>query len=410
MLTSKEQTAISKVMAFLQEWDQSNKTARSRILKAFLAKNTGKTFYELEEEFSLAASLFLARLNAWLRLTYRFGTYLDLQLRAIGVFLSVAHSKEYLNEFLEAGGIFTLLEILRQKQSKEKDKTEALHLLQTVSNAARKYKELLCESNCERAIAECLVTSQTEETQETASALLQSLAHGNPKYQNQVYKALIASMPCTSPKAQQLVLQSLRVVQAIVKTTHPSIVDPLLNLLRSLHLEVQYEAIELITELKDYEVRPALLRGLVALLKPANDGAQKYKILQDPEMAEITEPLLQFVQQAAAAKAIRLLAQENQDVSKELLTLQVVHHLLYAVGNQEHTDAQREASLALEHFVRTYPAVEEHVRQAMGTSLFEIFMDNAECLYTKIDEIHAEVVRSNTVDISSAFEELMLES
>lgn len=96
-------------------------------------------------------------------------------------------------------------------------------------------------------------------------------------------------------------------VQPIIKTTHHSIVEPLLNLLRSLHLEVQYEgkctfqichyclpcceahgfiftfillpAIELITELMRSEVRPALLRGLVAFLKPAKERNPKHKIL-----------------------------------------------------------------------------------------------------------------------------------
>ena len=64
-----------------------------------------------------------------------------------------------------------------------------------------------------RAIAECLAKSKTEETQEAAQALLESLAHGNPKYQTQGYRGLIALLPCTSPKAQQLVLQTLRIVQ-----------------------------------------------------------------------------------------------------------------------------------------------------------------------------------------------------
>ncbi len=39
------------------------------------------------------------------------------------------------------------------------------------------------------------------------------LAQGNPKYQSQVYKGLIALLPCTSPKAQQMAAQTLRIVQ-----------------------------------------------------------------------------------------------------------------------------------------------------------------------------------------------------
>lgn len=70
-----------------------------------------------------------------------------------------------------------------------------------------------------KAIAECLATLQAESTQETAQALLESLAHGNPKYQNQVYKGLIALLPCCSPKTQQLVLHTLRIAQVSTSRT-----------------------------------------------------------------------------------------------------------------------------------------------------------------------------------------------
>lgn len=42
-------------------------------------------------------------------------------------------------------------------------------------------------------------------------------------------------------------------------------------LLRSLHLEVQYEACELIKELMEYDVQHSLLNGLVGLLKPTKE-------------------------------------------------------------------------------------------------------------------------------------------
>ena len=67
-----------------------------------------------------------------------------------------------------------------------------------------------------KAIAECLAKSNTDDTQEAAWALLESLSLGNLKYQNKVYKGLIALMACSSPKAQQLVLHTLRTVQVKV--------------------------------------------------------------------------------------------------------------------------------------------------------------------------------------------------
>ncbi|KAG7488819.1 hypothetical protein MATL_G00038590 [Megalops atlanticus] len=316
MSTIKEQAAIRKVNAFLQEWDQGNNIVRSRMLAAFLRQNVGKTCPELETEFAQVASLFLARLTSWIRFTYMSGTYLGLQLKAVGVFLSASSSHRYMIEFLEVGGVLTLLEILGQKETRDEDKTEALYLLQMISNAGQKFKEFICEShdihrdsyvsNGLRVIAECLVKSKVEHSQETARVLLESLAHDNPKYHRQVYKCLIALLPCNSPKAQQLVLQTLRIVQEIVKTAHPSIVEPLLNLLRSSHLEVQYEALELIKDLKQYEVRDSLLKGLVALLKPTMEGIQRHEILE--EMTTMTVSLPVCVQQAAAAKAISILS------------------------------------------------------------------------------------------------------
>ena len=52
---------------------------------------------------------------------------------------------------------------------------------------------------------------------------------------------------------------------------NPTIVEPVLMLLRSLHLEVQYEACELIKDLMQYDVQHSLLKGLVGLLKPTKD-------------------------------------------------------------------------------------------------------------------------------------------
>ena len=70
MGSAKQQTSISRVMNILQEWDKGSRTVRKKILDDFIAQNQNKTGPELEDEFAQAGSLFLARLSAWLRLTY----------------------------------------------------------------------------------------------------------------------------------------------------------------------------------------------------------------------------------------------------------------------------------------------------------------------------------------------------
>uniref|UniRef100_A0A667HLN3 Armadillo like helical domain containing 1 n=1 Tax=Lynx canadensis TaxID=61383 RepID=A0A667HLN3_LYNCA len=407
MTSIKEQAAISRLLSFLQDWDNAGKVARSHILNTFIETNQGKTAPELEQEFSQGASLFLVRLTTWLRLIYMTGSCLDKLLKSIGIFLSAVSSNRYLIEFLEVGGVLTLLEILGLEKIKEEDKKESIRLLQVIANSGRKYKELICESYGVRSIAEFLAKSKSEETQEEVQILLDSLVHGNPKYQNQVYKGLIALLPCASPKAQQLSLQTLRTAQSIVGTTHPSIVDCVLKVLRTMHLEVQYEAIELIKDLVNYDVCQALLKGLVALLIPSVKETSKLqpKILNgreplrlglregllglrsrafrltaapppDSAVLQLTANLPVFLQQAAAAKAIGVLARSNTSIAEEMLHLRVVHSLMAAMGNTDHSNSQRQASLTLE--------------------------SNAEDLYMKIDSIQADILAANKVNVSKA--------
>ena len=49
-------------------------------------------------------------------------------------------------EFLEVGGMLTVLEVVGLKSAKDTDKAEALRLLTIVTNKGRQYKELICES------------------------------------------------------------------------------------------------------------------------------------------------------------------------------------------------------------------------------------------------------------------------
>ncbi|XP_060087673.1 armadillo-like helical domain containing protein 1 [Heteronotia binoei] len=401
MSSIKEQAAISRLISFLQEWDNANKFTRHRILENFIMTSHGKTGPELEVEFSQGASLFLARLTAWLRLTYMYGTCLEQLLKSIGIFLSAASGQRYLIEFLEVGGILTLLEILGLKQLKEEAKRESIKLLQFVASSGRKFKELICESYGVRSIAEFLATSKSEETQEQVQILLDNLGHGNPKYQNQVYKGLIALLKCTSPKAQQLSLQTLRIMQTIVGQVHPSIVESVLGVLRSVHLEVQYEAIQLIKDLMAYDVQSELLKGLVSLLKPSRQETAKTqaRILEEPGSLRLMESLPAYIQQAAAAKTIGILAQDSSRVAEELIYLNVVHGLMCAMGNKDHTNCQRQASITLEYFVKMFLLVEKTVRHAMGEKLFQLFMKDATNLYLNMDAVQADILATNIINM-----------
>ncbi|XP_074732305.1 armadillo-like helical domain containing protein 1 isoform X2 [Strix uralensis] len=401
MTSVKEQEAIRKLLVFLREWDSAHKVARSCILDNFIKSNDGKTEPELELEFSQGASLFLARLTVWLRMTYVYSTCLNKLLKSIGIFLSAASGHRYLLEFLEIGGVVILLEILGLNHLKQEDKRESVKLLQLVADAGRKYKELICESYGVQSLTAFLAASDSAEAQEDVQVLLDSLGHGNPKYQNQVYKGLVAVLLCTSPRAQQLALQTLRSMLDMVGEMASVLVEPVLGVLCSVHLGVQYEAIQLLKGLLAHQVRPTLLKGLVALLTPSGKKTLAFcdETSQDPTTLCPREPVLVYVQQAAAAKAVGVLAKESAEVAEELIQLKVVHGLMVAVGNLDHVASQRQASISLEYFVHMFPFVEECVKKALGHTLFQRFMDSPETWYTEMDPVQAEELASNTVDI-----------
>jgi thiaminase len=116
---------------------------------------------------------------------------------------------------IKVGCLYTLIEIINLKQASEENKRLTLMIMQAIANAGRSYKETICECYGIRAIAECIAKSKSESTQLEARYLLESLARGNPKFQLQVYKGLIALLPCSSPKAKELAAQTLIIVQVL---------------------------------------------------------------------------------------------------------------------------------------------------------------------------------------------------
>merc|ERR1711998_458330 len=130
----------------LHRWDKGSKHVRVQMLKAFLARNRHKTGPQLEKEFGNGASLFLTRISSWLRLNYLLGFAVGLQLEAVGVFVSASSGNRYLTEFLEVGGIITVLEILQV--------------------AERHYKELICEHSGVKVAVQGLSKSNDEAFQE----------------------------------------------------------------------------------------------------------------------------------------------------------------------------------------------------------------------------------------------------
>nr|CAH8819331.1 unnamed protein product [Trichobilharzia regenti] len=483
MASAKQDSATYNMTCLLREWDSAPKEKRRQFLQDFIRQYRNCSGPDLETELAQMASLFLARICVWIKLTYMSGTCLTEQLQALHIFLSASSSHNYLLEFLEHGGVLCLQELCISSSGKEVDKLWALKVLSCVASAGTHYKETICECYGIRAVAECMAKSKSEETQEAARDLLEILAEGNPRFSDQVYKGLIGVLPCNSPKAQQLALQSIRVLQGERTTANRALIDRIIYLLESLHLEVQSAVIELIRVLMHFDITDDILLALITLLKPqreiqlgklfteaaSDDGefishhsdsddsdsssspsitgstselkssntgktsikkgkpsesktsdtrsyhtydsstkrfsasanGKKKKNKKKTNKSSDSEldyhPLPVFVQQAAAAKCLHILAQDSPTVAIKIIKMGAVSSLLYAMGNLEFPDSQRQASLALEYLCQTYPLVDQVVYEAMGPVLHTEFTKNPDSHYLQMTPLQADVLVSNKV-------------
>ncbi|TGZ62750.1 hypothetical protein CRM22_007273 [Opisthorchis felineus] len=497
MASAKQDSATYNMTCLLREWDRAPKEKRRQFLQDFIDQHHNRSGPELESELAQMASLFLARICVWIKLTYMSGTCLTEQLQALHIFLAASSSHSFLLEFLEHGGVLCLQELCLSPNGKEVDKRWALKVLSCVANAGTRYKETICECYGIRAVAECMAKSTSEETQEEARSLLQILAEGNPRFSDQVYKGLIGVLPCHSPKAQQLALQTIRVLQQSRETANRALIDRIIYLLESLHLEVQSAVIELVRDLMRFDLADDILVALVTLLRPQREiqlgklfteavsgsdsssdmseseygddsdvasalsqievskssKPRKIGVVRKPKLVLTEEkstvarhhamsdfrtrsttsvqsltsglrdtstrpggakqktktlkkrgdsqseaqPLPAFVQQASAAKCIRILAQDSRELTKKILKLGALSSLLYAMGNLEFSDSQRQASLTLEYLCQTYPVIDLVVRDAMGPSMHDEFTNSPDAYFHQMTPLQADVLVSNKV-------------
>ena len=59
-------------------------------------------------------------------------------------------------EFLEVGGVLTLLEIVTLKPCIEEDKAESIRLLTIIATKGRQHKEIICESYGTPLLCSCI--------------------------------------------------------------------------------------------------------------------------------------------------------------------------------------------------------------------------------------------------------------
>ena len=128
-------TQAARLSNLLREWDKGGRGVRNQILTDFVAQCRSMTGPQLEKALGNGASLLLARISSWLRLSYALGSSVAIQLRAISVFVAASSGQRFLAEFVEVGGVAAVVDILSLKELPAEDKHEAIRLLASVAGA-----------------------------------------------------------------------------------------------------------------------------------------------------------------------------------------------------------------------------------------------------------------------------------
>ncbi|ORX63491.1 ARM repeat-containing protein [Anaeromyces robustus] len=407
-------------------WDKGNRTVRERILKDFIKNNKNKTGPQLERELFHGASLFLTRLTAWLRLTYLLGSDILLLLQAIDIFVSASSGHRFLTEFLEIGGVLTILEILCISQVKEEEKAEVLRILSHIANAGRQYKEFICESYGVRAIADCLARSKSEITQDCAKNLLYQLGVGNPKYLIQVYKALMSILisSTVSVSSQQMSSQALRMLLPSIPVVHPSIVEAISSLLKSKYIQIQYEGYEILLELmKKPNLQDIIIKHLCETLKITTEtiddneeNDKKWKetkpnnehqdinesstLIVNNNGKEKSDTILHiFIQQSYAAKLLGVLAVQSDLLAEKMIDNQIISGLLCVIANISHPESQKNAAGTLIYLLDKYPKVKNELRNKMGKNFIDLIDYRPDTFYKELNKDQVVYLRKNKIVI-----------
>jgi len=277
-----------RLEVMLRKWDAGTRASRMRQLEEFVVRCQDMTGPQLEEELESGASLLLARVSSWLRLSYALGHSVALQLRAIAVFVAASSGQRFLAEFVEVGGVATVVEILSLPQLPEEDKRCAMRLLSSIACAGRHYKEIVCEGDGIEALESFMAASKSDDLLEEARDLLVTVGRGNPRFSTDVHRALLRLLKSEATSTQRLACTGLRTLLKVLPpsqlyvrddetgemrpTLDASYCEAAVALLNSFNLQLLYEAGQLFSVLLATEqLEEPLLRNLLKLLMDAAD-------------------------------------------------------------------------------------------------------------------------------------------
>lgn len=233
----------------------------------------------------------------------------------------------------------------------------------------------------------------------------------------QVFKGLqsLLSSNAVAPTSQQMAAQALRALLTITPTVPPSLIDPAASLLRSQHMQVQYEGYELLRELVHRSnCQDTILLMLVSILRnvfeqsQSDDGdrhrntkdtKQQWAVSSTEDQKEKERLVAGYIQQAYASKLVGVLIASSVEVTEKLLKFQLVSALLNVIANVSHPESQKYATSNLIYLVHNFDNVALAIRENMGENFFELIENKPDTFYKELTKEQVRYLRRNNIKI-----------
>jgi hypothetical protein len=180
--------------------------------------------------------------------------------------------------------------------------------------------------------------------------------------------------------------QALRTLLKSTESVPTTLIDPAASLLRSQHIQVQYEGYELLRELiKRPNCQDQIIVLLVATLKtvfesiiPEENHQKEAKSsgnwsgVNVEEQKEREKIMSGYIQQAFACKLVGVLLASDRVLAEKLVRAQVVSALLNVVGNVGHHDSQKYAVSNILFLVHSFEEVSKSIKKMMGDNFYDL--------------------------------------
>ena len=245
-----EARAPLSMEALSREWDGASKPQRLRLLEHLADTSPREHFADA------SAQLFFLRIVTALKIAYVVGSPISAHLNAIATFFDASLGARFQTQFVQAGGMRTILHLI-STNSNERESALALRLLLLVAQCGRTAKESICEHNGISCVVDCVLSEPSADAQELARDLLIEFGCGNPQYVASVRNGLLCLLSSTRLPAQRIAAQ---VINGFISPESPSHIPaelfnypaafvPSIIAMLSCEVSVRYEALNMLQQL-----------------------------------------------------------------------------------------------------------------------------------------------------------------